>query len=123
MRNVNSNSIAIAISASILVLYFTIGSNNKLNKAINTIDTVQKELNIVKDSLQNAHKSLTEVIKKLDFAENELRILQAERELIELDFLKKRAKTQTELQHFKQEIKRIEDRKNELIEIAKQFEL
>jgi uncharacterized protein (DUF3084 family) len=118
----NITSTALLVLSALMLFLFYRG-NSKLNDATKTIKDVSIQITLVKDSLQSAQKSILNVLKKLEFAENELNIIRTERELIDLEAKKSKARTYEELQFFKQEIKKFEEKKSSLIEIAKEFEL
>jgi len=113
----------VLIIISIFLLYFVFKGNSKLNEAVKIINEVSDKVKDVKDSLQNAQNTIQGVLKKLEFTENELKILKAERDLLALEEQKKYAKNMEEVRMFKSEIKKIENKKDSLIHEAKKFEL
>jgi len=123
MKDISKILSVVLIVISIFLLYFVFTGNSKLNEAVKIINDVSGKVRDVKDSLQNAQNSIQGVLKKLEFTENELKILKAERDLLALEEHKKNAKSWEELQIFKSEIKKIEDKKDSLIHEAKKFEL
>jgi len=123
MKDVSKILSVVLIVISIFLFYFVFTGNSKLNEAVKIINDVNGKVKDVKDSLQNAQNSIRGVLKKLEFTENELKILKAERDLLALEEHKKYAKSWEELQIFKSEIKKIGDKKDSLIHEAKKFEL
>ena len=88
-----------------------------------TLDDVKANVKVVNDSLHTARQTIDGVMKKLEFSENELRILKANRDLLELEEQKSKANNWNELQQFKTEIKKNEIAKDSLIEAAKKFDI
>lgn len=113
----------VTVAILLVLLYFVFSGNSKLNTAIKTLDDVKANVKIVNDSLKNAQHSIEGVMKKLEFSENELRILKADRDLLELEQQKSKANNWNELQQFKAEIKKNEAVKDSLIVAAKKFDL
>lgn len=121
----NKNSLVNIVIIALLVLFVSslLIGRSRLNKAVKLIDKVNDELIVISDSLQSAQESIEGVLKKLEVAENELSILRAERELIELEQKRQNAKNWEELQQLKGEIKEKQELKNLLVIKAKDFEL
>jgi cell shape-determining protein MreC len=108
---------------AVLLLYLVFTGNGKLDETVKLMKDVNVKVRIINDSLQNAQNSIQGVLKKLEFTGNELKILKAERDLLELEEQKKKAKNWEELQKFKEEIKRIGDKKDSLQQEAKKYDL
>jgi uncharacterized protein (DUF3084 family) len=123
MTEINKVLGIVTVIISVVLLYLVFTGNGKLNDAIKTLDEVSSKVKVVNDSLHNAQQSIEGVMKKLDFSENELRILKANRDLLELEAKKAKANDWNELQKFKAEIKKNEMTKDSLIQAAKLFEL
>ncbi|MEI8049032.1 MAG: hypothetical protein WCI92_16740 [Bacteroidota bacterium] len=123
MTEINKVLGIVTVIISMVLLYLVFTGNGKLNDAIKTLDEVSAKVKVVNDSLHNAQQSIEGVMKKLDFSENELRILKANRDLLELEAKKAKANDWNELQKFKAEIKKNEMTKDSLMQVAKQFEL
>ena len=123
MTDLNKILGMVTIAMLIVLLYFVFTGNGKLNEAVKTLDEVSTKVKVVNDSLHNAQKSIEGVMKKLEFSENELRILKAERDLLELEEQKKKANDWNELQDFKAKIKKNESVKDSLIDAAKKFDI
>lgn len=107
----------------IVVLYFVVSGSNKLKETQDTIKQVKTELLVVKDSLNKTQETLSLVIGKLNFTENELKLLKTERELLELEEQQKIAKDWDQLQKLKLKIAKKEASRIELKEKAEKFEL
>lgn len=103
--------------------YLSISNSFRLTQAINIIKNVETNLNVVSDSLKNAQKSIINMLHKLEFTENELRIVKAQRDILELEEMKRQTTNRGELQRFKEEIKTIESKRDSLIQEAKRFEI
>jgi uncharacterized protein (DUF3084 family) len=123
MTEINKVLGIVTVIISVVLLYLVFTGNGKLNDAIKTLDEVSSKVKVVNDSLHNAQQSIEGVMKKLDFSENELRTLKANRDLLELEAKKAKANDWNELQKFKAEIKKNEMTKDSLIQAAKLFEL
>ena len=123
MTDLNKILGMVTIAMLIVLLYFVFTGNGKLNEAVKTLDEVSTKVKVVNDSLHNAQKSIEGVMKKLEFSENELRILKAERDLLELEEQKKKANDWNELQDFKAKIKKNASVKDSLIDAAKKFDI
>ena len=123
MTDLNKILGMVTIAMLIVLLYFVFTGNGKLNEAVKSLDEVSTKVKVVNDSLHNAQKSIEGVMKKLEFSENELRILKAERDLLELEEQKKKANDWNELQDFKAKIKKNESVKDSLIDAAKKFDI
>ncbi len=123
MTEINKVLGIVTVIISVVLLYLVFTGNGKLNNAIKTLDEVSAKVKVVNDSLHNAQQSIEGVMKKLDFSENELRILKTNRDLLELEAKKAKANDWNELQKFKAEIKKNETTKDSLLQVAKQFEL
>lgn len=106
-----------------VVLYFVLRGNSQLKQAQESINQVNSELSVLQDSIGNAQQSLSLVLTKLEFTENELKILKNERELLELEELQKSTQNKAELQLLKAKILEKEASKNELKKRANTFEL
>ena len=106
-----------------MLLYIVFTGNSKLNDAVKTLNDVSAKVKVVNDSLHNAQQSIDGVMKKLDFSANELRILKADRDMLELQEQKSKANDWNELQNFKTEIKKNESTKDSLVEAAKKFDI
>lgn len=113
----------VTVAILIVLVYFVFSGNSKLNSAMKTLDDVKANVKVVNDSLHTARQSIDGVMKKLEFSENELRILKANRDLLELEAQKSKANNWNELQQFKTEIKKNEVTKDSLIEAAKKFNI
>lgn len=113
----------VTVAILIVLVYFVFSGNSKLNSAMKTLDDVKANVKVVNDSLNTARQSIDGVMKKLEFSENELRILKANRDLLELEEQKSKANNWNELQQFKTEIKKNEVTKDSLIEAAKKFNI
>jgi hypothetical protein len=123
MTDLNKILGIVTVVLLIVLFYFVFSGNSKLNEAVKTLDEVSAKVKVVNDSLHNAQQSINGVIKKLDFSENELRILKANRDLLELEDQKSKANNWNELQQFKTDIKKNEVTKDSLIEAAKKFNI
>lgn len=123
MTDLNKILGMVTIVMLIVLLYFVFTGNSKLNDAVKTLNDVSAKVKVVNDSLHNAQQSIEGVMKKLDFSENELRILKANRDLLELEEQKKKANDWNELQDFKVKIKKNETTKDSLIDAAKKFDI
>jgi len=123
MTDLNKILGMVTIVMLIVLLYFVFTGNSKLNDAVKTLNDVSAKVKVVNDSLHNAQQSIEGVMKKLDFSENELRILKANRDLLELEEQKKKANDWNELQDFKAKIKKNETTKDSLIDAAKKFDI
>lgn len=107
----------------VAVLYFVVSGNSKLKETQNTINQVNSELSVLKDSIGKTQESLTLVLNKLAFTENELKILKNERDILELEELQRRTKNKAELKVLKTKILEKEEKKKELQKHANTFEL
>ncbi len=123
MTNLNKILGMVTIAMLVVLLYFVFTGNGKLNDAVKTLNDVSAKVKVVNDSLHNAQQSIEGVMKKLEFSENELRILKANRDLLELEEQKKKANDWNELQDFKAKIKKNESTKDSLIDAAKKFDI
>jgi cell shape-determining protein MreC len=123
MTDLNKILGIVTVAILVVLLYFVFSGNGKLNNALQTLDDVKANVKVVNDSLKNAQQSIDGVMKKLEFSENELRILKANRDLLELEEQKSKANNWNELQQFKAEIKKNEATKDSLIEAAKKFDI
>ena len=123
MTDLNKILGIVTVAILVVLLYFVFSGNSKLNEAVRTLDDVKANVKVVNDSLHTARQTIDGVMKKLEFSENELRILKANRDLLELEEQKSKANNWNELQQFKTEIKKNEIAKDSLIEAAKKFDI
>lgn len=123
MSDLNKILGIVTIALLVVLLYFVFSGNSKLNDAVKTLNDVSAKVKVVNDSLHTAQQSLDDVMKKLDFSQNELRILKTNRDILELEEQKSRANNWNELQQFKTEIKKTEATKDSLVEAAKKFDI
>lgn len=123
MTDLNKILGIVTVAILIVLVYFVFSGNSKLNSAMKTLDDVKANVKVVNDSLHTARQSIDGVMKKLEFSENELRILKADRDLLELEQQKSKANNWNELQQFKSEIKKNESTKDSLIEAANKFKI
>ncbi len=123
MTDLNKILGIVTVVLLIVLFYFVFSGNSKLNEAVKTLNDVSAKVKVANDSLRSAQQSIDGVIKKLDFSENELRILKANRDLLELEEQKSKAANWNELQQFKADIKKNEVTKDSLIEAAKKFNI
>ena len=123
MTDLNKILGMVTIAMLIVLLYFVFTGNSRLNDAVKTLNDVSAKVKVVNDSLHNAQQSIEGVMEKLGFSENELRILKANRDLLELEEQKKKANDWNELQDFKAKIKKNESTKDSLIDAAKKFDI
>jgi uncharacterized protein (DUF3084 family) len=123
MTDINKILGIVTVILLVVLFYFVFSGNSKLNEAIKTLDNVSAQVKSAKDSLSTAQQSIEGVMKKLEFSENELRILKANRDLLELEEQKSKANNWNELQQFKAEIKKNEATKDSLIEAAEKFNI
>lgn len=115
------NTIILALLLVLLYMVFT--TSRRTKEAIRIIKEVNTELISVQDSLDKAQNTIQVTLQKIEFTENELKLLKAERDLILLEEQKKNAKDWDELQKFKDEILRIEELKEKLKLEANKYEL
>jgi len=115
------NTIILALLLVLLYMVFT--TSRRTKEAIRIIKEVNSELISVQDSLVKAQNTIQVTLQKIEFTENELKLLKAERDLILLEEQKKSAKDWDELQKFKDEILRIEELKEKLKIEANKYEL
>jgi uncharacterized protein (DUF3084 family) len=123
MTDLNKILGIVTVAILVVLLYFVFSGNSKLNEAVKSLDEVKANVKVVNDSLHTAQQSIEGVMKKLEFSENELRILKANRDLLELEEQKRKANNWEELQKFKSEIKKNEVTKDSLIDAAKKFDI
>ena len=123
MTDINKILGIVTVVILIVLLYFVFTGNSKLNDAVKTLNDVSAKVQVVNDSLHNAQQSIEGVMKKLDFSENELRILKANRDQLELEEQKSKASNWNELQQIKVDIKKNEATKDSLKKVADQFPL
>ncbi len=123
MTDINKILSIVTVIILVVLLYIVFTGNGKLNEAVKTLNDVSAKVKVVNDSLHNAQQSIEGVMKKLDFSANELRILKADRDLLELEEQKKKANDWNELLQFKADIKRSESTKDSLIAVAKKFDI
>jgi len=123
MTDLNKILGIVTVAILVVLLYFVFTGNSKLNEAVKTLKEVSAQVKSAKDSLNTAQQSIEGVMKKLDFSENELRILKANRDLLELEEQKSKADNWNELQDYKAKIKQNEITKDSLIKAAEQFPL
>jgi|CEGD01.1.fsa_nt_gi predicted PurR-regulated permease PerM len=107
----------------VVVLYFVVSGNSKLKETQNTINQVNKELSVLKDSISKAQQLVTLVLNKLEFTENELKILKNERDILELEEQQRGTRNKEELKVLKEQILKKEEMKKELQKYANTFEL
>jgi uncharacterized protein (DUF3084 family) len=123
MTDLNKILGIVTVVILVVLLYFVFTGNSKLNEAVKTLKEVSAQVKSAKDSLNTAQQSIEGVMKKLEFSENELRILKANRDLLELEEQKSKANNWNELQDYKAKIKQNELTKDSLIKVAGQFPL
>lgn len=123
MTDINKILGIVTVAILVVLLYFVFSGNSKLNDAVKTLNDLRDKVKVVNDSLYTAQKSIEGVMKKLEFSENELRILKTNRDLLELEEQKSKANNWNELQKFKVEIKKNEAAKDSLLEAAKKFDI
>jgi cell shape-determining protein MreC len=123
MTDLNKILSIVTVAILVVLVYFVFSGNSKLNDAVKTLNDVSAKVKVVNDSLHTAQQSIEGVMKKLEFSENELRILKTNRELLELEEQKNKANNWNELQQFKAEIKKNETAKDSLVEAAKKFDI
>lgn len=123
MADLNKILGIVTVAILVVLVYFVFSGNSKLNEAAKTLDEVKANVRVVNDSLHTARQTIDGVMKKLEFSENELRIIKANRDLLELEEQKSKANNWTELQQFKTQIKKNEVAKDSLIEAAKKFDI
>lgn len=123
MKNLSSLINLILLTALCFVMYFVISSDRNLKDAKIKIIDVYKEITILHDSINKTQKRITLIIDKLKFAENELKILKNDRELLELEEKRRMAANWEELQELKRQIQEKENKKNILKKNANNFEL
>jgi len=123
MTDINKILGIVTVVILVVLLYFVFTGNSKLNDAVKTLNDVSAKVKVVNDSLHNAQQSIEGVMKKLDFSENELRILKANRDQLELEEQKSKASNWNELQQIKVDIKKNETTKDSLKKVADQFPL
>jgi cell shape-determining protein MreC len=123
MTDINKILSIVTVILLVVLSYFVFRGSSKLNEAVKTLNEVSAQVKSAKDSLNTAQQSIEGVMKKLAFSENELRILKADRDLLELQEQKSKANNWNELQQFKVEIKKNEATKDSLIEAAKKFNI
>ena len=113
----------VLIAVLLIVLYLVYTTTGRTKDALRIIKEVNSELNAVQDSLQKAQNTIQITLQKIEFTENELKILKAERDLLLLEEQKKNARNWEELQRFKNEIKQLEEIKEKLKLEANNYEL
>jgi cell shape-determining protein MreC len=123
MADINKILSIVTVILLVILSYFVFRGSSKLNQALKTLDEVSAQVKSAKDSLNTAQQSIDGVMKKLEFSENELRILKANRDLLELEEQKSKANNWNELQQFKAEIKKNESTKDSLLKAAKKFNI
>jgi len=123
MTDLNKILGIVTVAFLVVLLYLVFSGNSKLNDAVKTLNDVSAKVKVVNDSLHTAQQSIEGVMKKLEFSENELRILKTNRDLLELEEQKTKANNWNELQQFKTEIKKHESTKDSLIDAAKKFDI
>jgi len=123
MTDLNKILGIVTVIILVVLLYFVFTGSSRLNQAVKTLDEVKANVKVVNDSLHTARQTIDGVMKKLEFSENELRIIKANRDLLELEEQKSKANNWNELQQFKTEIKKNEIAKDSLIEAAKKFDI
>jgi flagellar basal body-associated protein FliL len=115
-------SILLSVLAAFM-LYYIFTQKSQLKEANAIIDNVNKELVIVKDSLEASQISLNKIINQLDYTSNQLDILKNERSILELEEQKKRIRNRAELEVLKQQILKLEEEKNRLKREAEKFDI
>ncbi len=123
MTDINKILGIVTVIILVVLLYIVFTGNSKLNDAVKTLNDVSAKVKIVNDSLHNAQQSIDGVMKKLDFSANELMILKADRDALELQEQKSKANDWNELQQFKVQIKQNENIKDSLVKVAKNLPL
>ena len=113
----------VMLALLLVLLYMVFTTSRRTKEAIRIIKEVNNELISVRDSLHKAQNTIQVALQKIEFTENELKLLKAERDLILLEEQKKNAKDWNELQKFKDEILRIEELKQKLKLEANNYEL
>jgi uncharacterized protein (DUF3084 family) len=113
----------VLIAISLLVLYLIFTGNSKLNEAIKAINEVRDKVKIAKDSIDKAQNSIEKVLKKIEFTDNEMKILKADRDYLEVQEQKKRAANKKESEEFAEELKKIQDKRDSLKKEAQKFDL
>jgi uncharacterized protein (DUF3084 family) len=119
MTDINKILGIVTVIILVVLLYIVFTGNSKLNDAVNTLKDVSAKVKVVNDSLHNAQQSIDGVMKKLDFSANELMILKADRDALELQEQKSKANDWNELQLYKAKIKQNDDKKDSLVKVAK----
>ncbi|MFA5971006.1 MAG: hypothetical protein WC780_01545 [Lentimicrobiaceae bacterium] len=123
MTDINKILSIVTVVLLIVLLYFVFSGNSKLNETLKTLDNVSAQVKSAGDSLHSAQQSIEGVMKKLEFSENELRILKANRDMLELEEQRRKAANWNELQGIKEDIKQNEALQDSLKKAASQFPL
>jgi len=123
MTDINKILSIVTVVLLIVLLYFVFSGNSKLNETLKTLNNVSAQVKSAKDSLNSAQQSIVGVMKKLEFSENELRILKANRDMLELEEERRKAANWNELKGIKEDIKKNEALQDSLKKAASQFPL
>ncbi|MBN2348110.1 MAG: hypothetical protein JXJ22_04695 [Bacteroidales bacterium] len=123
MKDINKLLTIVLLIIALLLLYLVFTGSRQLKETHKIIKEVNREIVQVKDSISYARNTIIGIGEKLEFTENELKILKAERQLLELEEKKSKARNWEELTTFKKEITELEEKKMILKEEAKKFEL
>ena len=67
MKDLNKILLIIVIILSLVLIYLVFTGNNNLKSAKEEIEKASSEINLVKDSLTNAQKNISDVLKKHGF--------------------------------------------------------
>ena len=122
MKDLNKILLIIVIILSLVLIYLVFTGNNNLKSAQKEIEKASSEINVVKDSLTNAQKNISDVLKKIEFAENELKLIKAQRDLLQAEEAKKFANDWEELQQYKKEIQAIKDKQKDLMKMSEIYD-
>jgi len=123
MTDINKILSIVTVVLLIVLLYFVFSGNSKINETLKTLDNVSAQVKSAGDSLHSAQQSIEGVMRKLEFSENELRILKANRDLLELEEQRRKAANWNELQGIKDDIKKNEALQDSLKKAASLFPL
>jgi cell shape-determining protein MreC len=123
MTDINKILSIVTVILLVVLSYFVFRGSSKLNEAVKTLNEVSAQVKSAKDSLNTAQQSIEGVMKKLEFSENELRILKANRDLLELEEQRRKAANWNELQGIKGDIKKNEALQDSLKKAASLFPL
>jgi len=109
----------------LLILIFTLIQLNNyknISKALKIIENTTSDLSAIKDSIAKTRIIVEDILNRIEKDENELKILKAQREILDYEIKLKQAKTIEEINYYKNEIKKTLAIKDSLIKIAKKFE-